>query len=87
MTALGTNNLIDGKLAAATNGTSGKSGYVFNISGAGASGFTSGAAPATANGGTRMFAGDESGVIVSNPNNGSVGTAPTSTAGGTPIGN
>jgi prepilin-type N-terminal cleavage/methylation domain-containing protein len=87
LVTLNSNGLIDGKLSAAGNGTSGKSGYVFAISGGGAGGFTSGAAPATANGGTRMFAGDESGVIVQNPTSGSVGTAPTSTTGGTPIGN
>ena len=87
LTALKTSNLLDGKLAAAIDVANAKSGYLFAITGAGASGFTAGAAPSTANGGTRKFAGDESGVIVANPTAGSVGTAPTSTAGGTPIGN
>ncbi|MBV9924297.1 MAG: prepilin-type N-terminal cleavage/methylation domain-containing protein [Acidobacteria bacterium] len=92
LTNLTSNNLIDGKLAAAIDVANAKSGYLFAINpsaatGGYAAGFTSGAAPATANGGTRTFAGDESGVIVANPTAGSVGTAPNSTAGGTPIGN
>ncbi|HST53525.1 MAG TPA: prepilin-type N-terminal cleavage/methylation domain-containing protein [Pyrinomonadaceae bacterium] len=87
LNALVNNNLLDSKLANATTVANAKSGYLFAITGAGAGGFTTGAAPATGNGGTRKFAGDETGVIVSNPTTGSVGTAPTSTAGGTPIGN
>ncbi|HZT61090.1 MAG TPA: prepilin-type N-terminal cleavage/methylation domain-containing protein [Pyrinomonadaceae bacterium] len=87
MNALTNNNLIDAKLAAATTVGTAKSGYMFAITGAGAGGFTTGAAPATSNGGTRKFAGDETGVIVANPTSGAVGSAPTSTAGGTPIGN
>jgi len=92
MTSLSSNGLIDGKLAAAIDVANAKSGYLFAINpsaatGGYAAGFTAGAAPSTANGGTRKFAGDESGVIVANPTTGSTGTAPTSTAGGTPIGN
>ena len=88
LTTLGTNGLIDGKLATATNATNAKSGYVFGISGASASGFTSGAAPATANTGTRYFAGDQSGIVVADPTSGgTLATPPDSTAGGTPIGN
>jgi len=81
------NSLLDAKLAAAIDVANAKSGYLFAITSPGAGGFTSGAAPATANGGTRKFAGDETGVIVANPTSGSTGTAPTSTAGGSPIGN
>ena len=87
MTTLKNSALLDGKLAAAIDVTNAKSGYLFAITGARTSAFTAGAAPSTSNGGTRRFATDESGVIVSNPTTGSVGTAPTSTAGGTPIGN
>ena len=87
LATLGTEALIDGKLAGATTVATAKSGYMFGINGAGAAGYTSGAAPATANTGTRSFAGDESGVIVSGPTSGGVATVPTSTAGGTPIGN
>jgi hypothetical protein len=81
--------LIDGKLATATSSANAKSGYLFGISAATPSqGFTAGAAPASTNTGTRMFAVDESGVLVAGASGGTVGTtAPNSTSGGTPIGN
>jgi type IV pilus assembly protein PilA len=91
LATLGSNGLVDGKLKTATDATNAKSGYVFAINasaltGGYANGFVGGAAPATTNTGTRYFAGDESGVIVSIAS-GTVATAPTSTSGGTPIGN
>ncbi len=89
LTDLAGNALIDGKLSAATTVGTAKSGYLYAITapaGGYASGFTAGAAPSTGNGGTRQFAVDESGVLVS-LTGGTVGTAPTSTAGGSPIGN
>ena len=91
LTTLQGQGLIDGKLATATNSTNAKSGYLFGISATTPSqGFTAGAAPGSSNTGTRMFAVDESGILVAGTSltGGTVGTtAPTSTAGGSPIGN
>jgi type IV pilus assembly protein PilA len=87
LTNLNTAGLIDGKLAAAIDVANAKSGYLYAITAPGTTSFTAGAAPATSSGGTRKFSIDESGVLVYNPTSGAVGTAPTSTAGGTPIGN
>jgi type IV pilus assembly protein PilA len=88
LSALQGQGLIDGKLATATNSANAKSGYLFGITAATPTqGFTAGAAPASTNTGTRMFAVDESGIVVSGAT-GTVGTTPpSSTAGGTPIGN
>jgi type IV pilus assembly protein PilA len=88
LTTLQAQGLVDGKLATATDSANAKSGYLFGINApTPAQGFTAGAAPASTNTGTRMFAVDETGILVSGAS-GTVGTtAPTSTAGGTPIGN
>jgi prepilin-type N-terminal cleavage/methylation domain-containing protein len=91
LSALQGQGLIDGKLATATNSTNAKSGYFFGITAATPTqGFTAGAVPGSANTGTRMFAVDESGVVVAGTSltGGTIGSAaPTSSAGGTPIGN
>jgi len=75
--------LIDGAIASAT-ASAPKSGYSFLVSGANNSGYTSGAAPANANVGTRMFSSTEAGIIYAATASGS--TPPSSTSG-TPIGN
>ncbi len=89
--ALKQQGLIDGKLATATDSANAKSGYFFGITANTPSvGYAAGAAPATTNTGTRMFAVDETGILVAGTSvgGGSVGsTAPSSTSGGTPIGN
>src|SRR5918912_986802 len=83
-------SLIDGKLATATDSANAKSGYLFGITANTPTvGYTAGAAPASTNTGTRMFAVDETGIVVAGTSvgGGSVGsTAPSSTSGGTPIG-
>jgi prepilin-type N-terminal cleavage/methylation domain-containing protein len=75
--------LIDGAIANSST-TNPKSGYIFGVSGASNSGYTSGAAPLNANVGSRMFSSTEAGIIYAATQTGS--TPPTATSG-TPIGN
>jgi type IV pilus assembly protein PilA len=84
LTTLAGQKLIDGAIATATQ-TAPKSGYSFLVSGAGASGYTSGAAPANGNVGSRIFSSTEAGIIYADVA-GSTTTPPTATSG-TPIGN
>jgi prepilin-type N-terminal cleavage/methylation domain-containing protein len=78
--------MVDRSLGAATTVPNAKSGYIYSVitiqSG---SGFCAGAAPTTANGGTRNFSSDTPGVLYVHPVD--VATPPTSTAGGTPLNN
>lgn len=78
--------MVDNVLANATTPATAKSGYVFalNVSG-GSTNYCVGAAPATDADGARNFSTDTPGVIYGHPI--AVAAPPTSTAGGTPIGN
>jgi prepilin-type N-terminal cleavage/methylation domain-containing protein len=84
---LATQSLIDTSISNATSATAGangpKSGYFYGIQNAGAAGYQSATARASANTGTRNFASDEAGVIYSNL--GAAGTLSYTTT--TPIGN
>ena len=78
--------LIDSQLAAATTVATSKNGYMFSVvTTAGNVNYCAGAAPSTANTGTRNFSSDEPGVIyvhavdVANP--------PSSTSGGSALNN
>ena len=76
--------MIDSRLASATSVADAKSGYVYAITlTGGATNFCAGAAPATANTGTRNFSSNEPGALFQHPIN--VATPPTSIAGGTPL--
>jgi prepilin-type N-terminal cleavage/methylation domain-containing protein len=83
LTTLASQKLIDGAIASATAAAP-KSGYSFLVSGAGASGYVSGAAPANANVGSRQFSSTEAGIIYAAAQ---TGTAPPTATSGTPIGN
>ena len=80
--------LIDTAIADAT-ATDPKSGYFYGIdAGAGAGGYSSGAARASDNNGTRNFCSDEAGVIYALAGDDSAaGTLDYDTASGSPIGN
>ena len=84
MDNLKTQALIDSAIADATAAAP-KSGYFYGISGAGASGFKSGAARATTNTGSRNFTSDEAGVIYAFT--GAAATLAYETSAGAPIGN
>ena len=84
LTALKNASLIDGAVAGAT-ATSPKSGYYFGISGAGASGYKSGASRASDNTGSRNFCSDEAGVVYAFT--GTAATLAYDTTAGSPIGN
>jgi type IV pilus assembly protein PilA len=84
LTTLAGQKLIDGAIATATQ-TAPKSGYSFLVSGAGASGYVSGAAPANANVGSRLFSSTEAGIIYAVAAGST--TAPPTATSGTPIGN
>ena len=76
--------MIDSHLASATTVANAKSGYVYAITLTGsATVFCAGAAPATANTGTRNFSSNEPGALFQHPI--SVASPPTSIAGGTPL--
>jgi type IV pilus assembly protein PilA len=76
--------LIDGSLAGATTAATAKSGYIYAITlTGGATVFCVGAAPATANTGSRNFSSNVPGVLFQHPFN--VAAPPTSVAGGTPL--
>ena len=78
--------MVDTSLSSATTVASAKSGYVYSvIASGGGFNFCAGAAPATANTGTRNFSSDEPGVIYVHPL--AVASPPTSTSGGTPMKN
>jgi prepilin-type N-terminal cleavage/methylation domain-containing protein len=63
LTALKGSQLIDTSIAAAVSATASKSGYFYNITGAGAGGYQSGSARVSNNTGTRNFCSNEAGVI------------------------
>jgi len=76
--------MVDSVLASATSVGNAKSGYVYVVALAGGgSAFCAGAAPATANNGTRNFSSNEPGVIFQHPL--SVADPPTTIAGGIPL--
>ena len=83
LTALAGQSLIDTSISNATTTATAKSGYFYGIQNAGAAGYQSATARASANTGTRNFASDEAGVIYSNA--GAAGTLSYTTT--TPIGN
>ena len=66
LAALRGQSLIDTSIANATTAAAPKSGYFYGIQNAGAAGYQSATARASANTGTRNFASDEAGVIYSN---------------------
>jgi prepilin-type N-terminal cleavage/methylation domain-containing protein len=80
------NNLIDQVLGSATDVDSAKNGFIYLVGTSEADTlFCAGAAPSTANNGTRNFSSDTPGVIYVHPL--AVATPPTSTAGGVPMKN
>jgi prepilin-type N-terminal cleavage/methylation domain-containing protein len=81
---LKSNQLIDSSVSDATAAAP-KSGYFYGISGAGASGYKSGAARASASNGSRNFCSDEAGVIYAFT--GTAGTLAYDTTAGKAIGN
>ena len=86
MAGLLNQRMIDASLASATTVANAKSGYVYSvIASGGGFDFCAGAAPATANTGTRNFSSDEPGVVYVHPLD--VANPPTSTTGGTPLNN
>ena len=85
LTALNSNNLIDGALAGATPTGTAKSGYVYGIGSVTTSGYISGAAPKTTSTGAREFSSSQDGVIYSRTV-ATVNLPPAATAG-TAIGN
>ena len=79
-------SMIDPAIAVATTVANKRNGYVFDIVlTGGGSGFVAGAAPATIYTGDHNYSSDEPGVIYRHPIN--VAVVPTSTVGGTTIGN
>ena len=78
--------IIDPAISVATTIATQRSGYIYDIiiTDAGG-GFVAGAAPSSAYTGSRNFSSDEPGVIYQHPLN--AGVVPTSTAGGSAIGN
>jgi type IV pilus assembly protein PilA len=78
--------MVDETLAAAVVEANAKSGYIYALTlTGGASFFCAGAAPISADAGTRNFSSDTPGVIYEHPLG--VGAPPTSTAGGTAMRN
>ena len=76
--------ILDPTLGAATTVDNAKSGYIFSVVTSDLdTAFCAGAAPATANHGTRNFSSDTPGVLYVHPV--AVATPPTSTAGGVPL--
>ena len=84
LASLATNQLIDSSISGATS-TSPKSGYFYGTQNAGAGGYQSAAARASANTGTRNFTSNEAGVIYAKTS--AAGTLDYVTTGGTAIGN
>ncbi|HEX3558483.1 MAG TPA: prepilin-type N-terminal cleavage/methylation domain-containing protein [Pyrinomonadaceae bacterium] len=85
LATLGTSQLLDSSITSAIDSTHLKSGYFYGITGAGASGFQSGAARGSANTGTRNFSSNEAGVIYAMTS--AAGTLDYTTTSGTAIGN
>ena len=79
--------MIDSSFANATTVATAKTGYVYSliVSPSDAAAFCAGAAPSTANTGTRNFSSDTPGVIYVHPLD--VANPPTTTAGGTAMKN
>jgi prepilin-type N-terminal cleavage/methylation domain-containing protein len=78
--------LIDSQLATATTVATSKSGYIFSVvTTTGNANYCAGAAPVTANTGTRNFSSDEPGVIYVHAR--SVASPPTTTSGGAALNN
>jgi type IV pilus assembly protein PilA len=84
LATLASNQLIDSSISGATS-ASPKSGYFYGTQNAGAGGYQSAAARATANTGTRNFTSNEAGVIYAKTT--AAGTLDYATTGGTAIGN
>ena len=79
-------DMIDSRLARATDAANAKNGYLFGlIVTGGGNGFVIGAAPVNAASGMRNFSSDEPGVIYSHPLD--VSAVPVSTSGGQALGN
>ncbi len=77
-------NMIDMRLARATDAANAKNGYLFGILvTGGGNGFVVGAAPVNASSGQRNFSSDEPGVIYYHPLD--AAAVPVSTTGGSPI--
>jgi prepilin-type N-terminal cleavage/methylation domain-containing protein len=84
LAALHSDHLIDGSLASATAAATAKSGYIYKVTlTASDTYYCAGAAPTSESNGTRNFSTDMPGVIFTHAL--SVGSPPTSTAGGTPL--
>jgi type IV pilus assembly protein PilA len=78
-------NLLDPSITAAIDAAHSKSGYFYNITGAGAGGYQSGSARVSDNTGTRNFCSNEAGVIYAFT--GTAATLAYDTNAGTAIGN
>jgi type IV pilus assembly protein PilA len=85
LNALKAGSLLDTSVTAAIDATHVKSGYFYNITGAGAGGYQSGAARQSNNTGTRNFCSNEAGVIYAFT--GTAATLAYDTNAGTAIGN
>jgi type IV pilus assembly protein PilA len=85
LATLATNQLVDTSISNATTAAAPKSGYFYGIQNAGASGYESATARASANTGTRNFVSNEAGVIYGLT--GTAGALSYATTGGTAIGN
>ena len=78
--------MVDSSLGTATTADRAKSGYIFAVSTSDSdTAFCAGAAPTSANNGSRNFSSDTPGVLYEHP--AAFGTPPTSTAGGVPLRN
>jgi prepilin-type N-terminal cleavage/methylation domain-containing protein len=76
--------IVDSSLGTATTVDNAKSGYIFNVTTFDAgTAFCAGAAPTTANNGSRNFSSDTPGMLYVHPLD--IATPPTSTAGGVPL--
>jgi prepilin-type N-terminal cleavage/methylation domain-containing protein len=86
LNGLRTKLMVDKELGTATTVTNAKSGYIYSvITFDGGTGFCAGAAPTTANVGSRNFSSDTPGVLYVHPFD--AANPPTSTTGGIPLNN
>ena len=78
--------MVDSALGSATTADRAKSGYVFSVTTTDSgTAYCAGAAPTTLNAGRRNFSSDTPGIIYEHPV--TIGTPPTTTAGGIPLRN